>query len=229
MTKILENRFIIVTGGTGTLGTAVVKLLLERGATVATTFRDPNEQTKLVSTLGESLTPQLTFFETDVTNSEAVAMLVQDVFKKHGKIDGLANLVGTWASAPFLEMTPEQWRNMFATNLTTAFIMTHAVLPHMVHAGFGRIVAIGAQAAEQAAPNAAHYNASKIALMTLMETVAHEMKSLDITANSVMPTSITAIRGKGVTPEEIAELIAYLMSPESSGTSGARIPVFGRG
>ncbi len=231
----LTDRIIIVTGGTGRLGQAVTKLLLEREATVVVTYNKADELAQAQAILSPAERKRLTAEPVDVTNEVAVASFVAGVMTKFNRIDGLANLVGGWASAPLAEVTLADWQEMLDLNLTSAFLMTRAVLPHMVAAKYGRILGVGAQSAIQAAKHQAQYNVSKVGVMWLMETVSNEVKSQGVTANAILPSAIkTPVEhdadpgGAWARPAEIAELVAYLLSPASGATSGAKIPVYGK-
>ncbi len=235
MSTSLKDKVIIVTGGTGRLGTAVTSLLLARGADVTITYNREAELARLYETIPAEHKTHLTAQQVDVTNEKSVEVFIAGVKKASGRIDGLANLVGGWDSTPFTEMTIEKWQQQIDLNLKSAFLMTHAVVPHMVAAKYGRILGVGAQSAMQARAGQAHYNVSKVGVMWLMETISNEVKEFGVTANAILPSAIKTKEehakdpgGAWVRPEEIAELVAYLLSPESGATSGAKIPVYGK-
>ncbi len=235
MNEGLKDRVIIVTGGTGRLGTAVTGLLLSRGTRVVVTYTKESELERLRATLPEADRPNLSTTKVDVTDEPAVSRFVHDVHAKHGRIDGLANLVGGWNSTPFVELTLAKWNQQLDLNLTSTFLMSRAVLPLMIAAKYGRILGVGAQSAIQARKAQAHYNVSKVGVMWLMETISNEAKEFGVTANAILPSAIKTEAehakdpgGAWVRPEEVAELVAYLMSPESGATSGAKIPVYGK-
>lgn len=232
------NRVIIVTGGTGALGRAVAMALLNRGAQVIVTYLHRDELDALSGDLTEEERGRLTPFHVDVTNQKAVNEFIQHVVNQFRRIDGLANIAGGWAPRLLKDMTWDEWQAMLAFNLHSAFLVTTAVLPIMVAAKYGRIIGVGARGAMQAVPGAAHYNVAKVGLMWFMESVSNEYRQYNITANSVLPSTIdtvanrrgtpTADFSKWVRPDEVAELILYLLSERSSGTSGAKIPVYGK-
>ncbi len=238
MTSItsLAGQVIIITGGTGRLGTGVTKKLLSCGAKVIVTYTKDAELEKLKAEIAGDETERFTGRKVDVTDPAAVQDLINAVMQDHKKIDGLVNLVGGWESKSITEITLEDWQKQMNLNLTSAFLMSKAVLPHMIAAKYGRILGVGAQSAIQASKEQAHYNVSKVGVMWLMESISNEVKQHGITANAILPSSIQTLEehaakpGKGawVSPAEVAELVAYLMSPESGATSGAKIPVYGK-
>lgn len=238
MDKQFTSRVIIVTGGTGGLGQAVVRQLLERGAQVVVTYTKNNELDVLTAKLDETQRARLTPFHVDVTNQKAVNELVEHVINQLHRIDGLANLVGGFASSSVMEMSEDDWHAQLSLNLDSAFLMSKAVLSAMIKANYGRIVSVGSRSAIQASPKSAAYNVSKVGVMWLMETISNEVKQHNITANSVLPSTIDTPANrnampdsdysKWVRPDEIAELICFLLSDSASGTSGAKIPVYGK-
>lgn len=235
MNEGLQGKVVIVTGGTGRLGTAVTSLLLSRGARVVVTYTKESELERLHAALPEADRKNLVATKVDVTDEPAVSTFVHDVHTMRERIDGLANLVGGWDNTPFVEMTVEKWNQQMNLNLTSAFLMSRAVLPHMITAKYGRILGVGAQSAIQAAKGQSHYNVSKVGVMWLMESISNEAKVHGVTANAILPSAIKTVAehakdpgGSWALPEEIAELVVYLMSPESGATSGAKIPVYGK-
>jgi NAD(P)-dependent dehydrogenase (short-subunit alcohol dehydrogenase family) len=231
----LHDRVILVTGGTGRLGTAVTKTLLDRGVRVIVTYTQEKEWDRLQSLVSTEVRSQLSGHLVDVTNEAAVNAVVADCLRDHHRIDGVASLVGGWQSKPFVELTLEDWQRQFDLNLTSTFLVMKAVVPTMITSGYGRLVAVGAQSAIQAAAGQAHYNSSKVGVMWLMETISHEVAAYGITANTILPSAIKTAEehaadphGVWVSPESVAELVAYLLSPESGATSGAKIPVYGQ-
>lgn len=238
MPQEFSQRVIIVTGGTGALGRTLSTMLLERGASVVVTYRDQHELDHLAHHLTPDQRNRLAPFSLDVGEEKAVAKFVEHVVNQFRRIDGLANLVGGYNAKPFPDMSFEDWRAAFRLNLDSSWLMSRAVAPHMIRANYGRIVSVGSRGAIQAAPGAAHYNASKVGLMWLMESLSNELRGHNITANTVLPSIIDTAANRQawpqanfdawVRPEEVAELICYLLSEQSSGTSGAKIPVYGK-
>lgn len=238
MNRDFQDRVVIVTGATGALGQTLTHLLLERGAQVIATYRQKGELDDMLAKLEAPQQANLTPFSVDVTDEKAVTELVNHVINQFHRIDGLANIVGGYTGQAFGELTFESWRQQFALNLDSAFLMTRAVLPTMVNANYGRIVSVGSRGAIQAAQYGSAYNAAKVGLMWLMETVSNEYRAYNVTANSVLPSIMDTPANRRAWPDrdfsqwvrtdEVGELICYLLSDTASGTSGAKVPVYGK-
>ena len=130
------------------------------------------------------------------------------------------------------------WERMMAMNLKSVFLMTRAVLPHMIERNYGRIVNIGARPALHGAANMCAYGASKAGVINLTQSVADEMSRYNINVNAVIPGTMDTPRNrkgmpradysKWVKPEEIAKVILFLCSSEAQSISGAVVPVLGK-
>jgi len=218
---------VLITGATGGLGTAVVRTFLESGA--AAVFG------AALSWQGETI-PEGRFhpIEADLTTTAGC----QAVAARTGTIDALIHCVGGFAGGkPVAETDDETWDSMMNLNLRAAFSMCRAVLPGMLKAGSGRIVAVGSRTGVEPSAGLSAYGASKAGLVSLIRTLAIELKGTGITANVVMPSVIDtagnraamprADSSKWVRPESIAGVLLWLASRESADVSGAVIPVYG--
>lgn len=161
------------------------------------------------------------------------------VAKLAGPVDALLHLVGGFSGGQPVADTPDEiWEKMLGLNLRSAYSIFRAVLPGMMKAGKGRIVAVGARAALEPMANFAAYCVSKAALVALVKTVALEVKDSGITANVVLPSVIdtpanraampSADASKWVTAESIAGLLVWLASDAARDVNGAAIPIYGR-
>ena len=162
-----------------------------------------------------------------------------EAVKLAAPVDTLLHLVGGFAGGqPVAETPDETWEKMLDLNLRSAYTIFRAVLPGMLKAGKGRIVAVGARAALDPMANFAAYSVSKAALVALVKTVALEVKDTGVTANVVLPSVIdtpanraampSADASKWVTPESIAGLLVWLTSDAARDVNGAVIPIYGR-
>ncbi|HEX2527234.1 MAG TPA: SDR family NAD(P)-dependent oxidoreductase [Geminicoccus sp.] len=229
---------IIVTGAGGNLGAACTALLASRGALMVAVDRTQETLDKVLGDL-DSPGRHLGVAGVDLTDAAACARLVEQARQRFGRIDGLVNTVGTFAMAGIEEADAAQWDLMFKVNLTTALNMCRAVVPVMRSAGRGSIVNIGSIPAPKAPKALAAYAASKSAVLRLTESLADELKGQGIRANTALPSTIDtpqnrammpkADPAKWVTPVQLAEVIAFLVSAAASGVTGAAVPVTGRG
>lgn len=237
MGESLMGRVALITGATGGLGRAVTRALAEDGAHVYATFQRAEEREAL-ERLVPAGKPTVHFERTDVTSAEAVGQLVDRIRSAHGRIDILAHLVGGYLGGTEVqEIALDQWERQIALNLTSAFICARAVLPSMREQRDGRIVAVSSRSADRISTGVAAYTASKAGLQALIAAIAEENVHHGITANTIQPSIIdtpanraampTAKHERWPKPEQIAEVIRFLVGPQSALISGASIPVFG--
>ncbi len=228
---------IVLTGGTGGLGTALARRLMSQGARLAITYLVPEEATNFETSLSFDES-QVLLRRVDSTSHEELTAFMKEAAEYFGGINGLCSLVGGWAGGRDLEDTTDvRFERMLDLNLRSAFYATRAALPHLRAADYGRIVLIGSRAAEDTPTGQAAFNAAKAGVVALAKTVAQELSGTNVTANVVMPSVIDtpATRAtlpysdyvKWPTPEEIAGVIEFLLSPDSGVTNGAAIPVYG--
>jgi NAD(P)-dependent dehydrogenase (short-subunit alcohol dehydrogenase family) len=229
---------VIVTGAGGNLGAAVVELLAARGSRLVAMDRTAPA---LERVLGDVPSPErhLPVPGVDLGDPAACAALVEQALARFGRIDGLVHTVGTFAMADIDLADPAHWQHLFAANLLTALNMCRAVVPAMRRAGHGGIVTIGAAGAARAGKGMAAYAAAKSAVLRLTESLADELKAQGVRANCVLPGTIDTPQNRAampkadtsrwVTPAEVAEVIAFLLSDAGAGVNGAAVPVAGRG
>lgn len=234
----LDGKIAIVTAGTAPLAAAVIKVFLDAGATVVTTYRREGDLEKLRARAGIPSDANLSGVVVDLTDEEAVARAYATVAAQHGGIDILVNIAGGFAGGDPIHQTPwSLWQEQLDRNLKTTVLSCKAAVPHMLARG-GTIVNVGTRTATQAGTNLAAYAASKRAAIQLTEALAAELRDQNITANVILPSVIdtrenrqgdpTAGGGRWVQPEEIARVIRFLAGPDARIISGAAIPVYGR-
>jgi NAD(P)-dependent dehydrogenase (short-subunit alcohol dehydrogenase family) len=237
---MLKEKVAIVTGATGALGRVVTRKLVQNEAKIVVLYRTEKVLDELHRFLGE-LGSNVTGFEGDATVSQSVQGLVRKAIDEHGHVDILLNIVGAYSGGKILADTDEElWDRMMAVNLKSAFLCSKAVLPHMMERKYGKIVNISARTAVQRGSRARSgaYAVSKAGIVTLTEALAEETKEYGIQVNCIMPSVIDTQANrkmlpkadftKWVDPEEIAEVVLFLVSDASKPTSGASIPVYGR-
>ncbi len=175
----------------------------------------------------------------DLTVPAEAELAVRKVIESSGKIDVLLHLTGGFAGGkPVAQTDDTAWNRMLGLNLHTAIHMARAVLPHMLEAGKGRIVAIGSRTGVEPAAGLSAYGVSKAALIALVRTIAAEVRNSGVTANVILPSVIdtpanrtaspAADFTKWVQPESIARLLLFLASDAAADINGAVIPIYGR-
>ena len=221
----LNGKVILLTGASGGLGSVVTPILSGAGATLIIVDR----------MLPQDIIDRRGGFAADVTNETEVARVVADTVKQAGRIDGLINLVGGFAPGLAVETDVAKWQKMLSLNVTSAFLLSRAVIPHMTARRSGRLIHIAARAALEPFPGAAAYIVAKSALVSLIRVLALELEGAGVTVNGILPTTIDtpanresmphADRSTWVKPESIAQVLVWLMSDEAAVINGALIPV----
>ncbi len=223
-------RDVIVTGGTGSLGSAVVKAFLEAGDRVVVPFIDAAERDRMVESLGQS--PDLLLLKADVADESDAARVVQAT----GTVDVLVNGVGGFAGGPGLAEGPlEDWDRMYRINLRTAVTMTRAALTSMRRDPGGSILFVASSAVESSPPGLGAYVASKAGVASLARTLANEVRNTSLRVNTVVPTTIDTPANRAAMPDadvsswtapgEIARVLLWLASAEAATVHGAFVPV----
>ena len=219
----MKEKVILITGGAGALGQTVVPAFVSTGASVVLGDLNPVKM------------PGVTALKADFTDQAQVRNLVDEVIRTSGRLDALINLVGGFGIGRVVETDMSLWQRMLTMNLTSAFLLSQAVLPSMLQKGQGRIVHVAAQAALKPFPGAAAYIVSKSGLIGLIRTLSLELEGSGVTVNAVLPSTIdtpanrkampTADPAKWARPESIAQALTFLASDAASQINGAFIPV----
>jgi NAD(P)-dependent dehydrogenase (short-subunit alcohol dehydrogenase family) len=228
------GRTVIVTGGTGGLGSAVTRAFLDDGWRVVVPWVAERELERVERVPGLELIQADLFDETSV---QAVAELAaQDAANPLGAV---VNLVGGYAQGGRVHETPiADFEAQLRVNLRPTYLVSAAALPHLIAAGGGAIVCVSTRAAVRPFPGAAGYIASKAAVLAFVDALAVEYRDDDVRANAVLPSIIDTPSNRAaqpdaqvqrwVQPEEIAAVIRFLCSDDARPTSGAHIPVYGK-
>ncbi len=235
-----ERRSVVVTGATGNLGHAVVRAYLEAGAHVAVPVRDAGKADALRASLGE-LTgtaddPRLLVAEAALADRAHMDAFVERVMRTWGRLDVLASLAGGFGNG--LADDIDRIRDLWEQNVASVVVPAAACLVPMRARAYGRIVSVSAAAALKGGRNAAGYSMAKSAVVRWTEALAAETKDQGITVNAILPGTIDHPVNRAnmpkadpktwVQPSEAAALILFLTSTETSGITGAAIPVTAR-
>ena len=238
----LRHRSAIVTGGAQGFGKAIAQRFVRSGARVAVWDRDIALAQQTAAALG----PDAIAIACDVADPGAVQEAVDTTAKVLGKVEILVNNAGiAGATATTWDTAVEEWHKVIRVNLDGPFICSRAVVPLMIAQNYGRIVNIASIAGKEGNPNAAHYSASKAGVIALTKSLGKELAGYNIAVNAVTPAAAkTAIfeqitqahidymlskipRNRFVTVEEVAALVAWLVSEENSFTTGAVFDISG--
>jgi len=221
---------IVVTGGTGGLGTAVVARLATEYRTVVLYNRVDGYEA-LRTALGAPAA--VDGVQADLTDDAGVAAAIGEAASRHGGIHALVHLAGGFAAGSVEETGRPVWEQMISLNLLAAVGAFRAVIPHLRASGGGRIVTVASEAALAKPAGVAAYTVSKSALCTLVELTAKELAGSGITVNAVAPGSLAtpAMKGSGATGliplDRVAETIAFLLGDGAANVSGAIVPLRG--
>jgi 3-oxoacyl-[acyl-carrier protein] reductase len=242
----LENKNVLVTGGSRGIGKACVELFLKSGANVAFTFQSAKiEAEKVVSYYSGS--SKLKYYKVDLSDSNDTEKVIGSVLNDFGQIDVIVNNAGIWKEAAIDQMTLEEWNEMMNINLTSTFLITKLVVPGMKKNNFGRIINIASTAGQRGEAFHSHYAASKGGMISLTKSLASELGKYNITVNCVAPgwviTDMTTDSladsdtnkkvisdiplNKIAQPEEIAGPVLFLASHLASHITGEILNVNG--
>jgi NAD(P)-dependent dehydrogenase (short-subunit alcohol dehydrogenase family) len=224
----MSDRVVLITGARGGLGTFVTQRFLATGATVVGTERNISQK--------DFAAANFVALPADLTKSAAVAGAISSLIERHGRLDVLVHLLGGFAGGKSVTETDDAtWQQMQDLNLTSAFYLLRAAIPHLRKSGSGRIVAIGSLAAVEPHAGLGAYVTFKSALLSLVRTVALENKDAGLTANVVLPGTMDtpanrkampgADSSKWVKPGDVADLILWLADEHAKNITGAAIPI----
>jgi 3-oxoacyl-[acyl-carrier protein] reductase len=243
MSKKLEGKIALITGGSRGIGAAIAKRLAADGADVAITYTKGADAAASVVKEIERAGRKAIAIQADAADANAVKAAVEKTFATFGRLDVLVNNAGTAIPKRFEETTLEELDRLISINVRGAFVATQAALKHMQSGG--RIIMIGSAVGERAlTPGLVPYSATKGAVKMFTQALAREIGSRGITVNNVQPgpidTELNPAAGDWAVPQkaataldryghvdEIAAMVAFVAGPESSYITGANLTVDG--
>ena len=234
----LAQRTALVTGASRGIGRSIALRFAEEGARVALVARTENqlaETARGVEKYGVACAP----IAADVRVPEAAAAAVEKAERELGPIDILVNNAGVFLWKPFLEVSPDDWEDVLATNLTGAANFCRAVLPGMVQRRRGRIVNVSSIHGMRGDANLAAHSAAKFGLIGLTQSLAREFRTHNIAVNAVSPGTVEnrideagakdreSPLAEKLWPRDVAKTVLFLASDDAAAITGATIEIFG--
>ena len=243
MSRKLEGKIALVTGGSRGIGAAIAKRLAADGANVAITYaKGADAAASVIKEIVQGGRKAIAI-QADATDAAAVKAAVEKTVATFGRLDVLVNNAGTAIPKPFEETTLEELDRVININVRGVFVATQAALKHMKSGG--RIIMIGSAVGERvAAPGLVPYAGTKGAVKMFTQALAREIGSRGITVNNVQPgpidTELNPAAGDWAVPQkaatsldryghvdEVAAVVAFVAGPESSYITGANLTVDG--
>jgi NAD(P)-dependent dehydrogenase (short-subunit alcohol dehydrogenase family) len=223
-----------VTGGTGALGQAVVLRLLTDSVAVAVPYAVEAEAKALRARLLPD-DDRVLLEAADVADAPAMRRFVDGVIMRHGRVDVLVTAVGGFAPGGLAETDRATWDRMLTLNLTTTFTAAHAVLPHMLAAGSGRVITVASRAVVPPAAGFIGYTVAKAGVIALTQALAAETRGRGVTVNAVLPSTMDTPANRAAMPdadrrgwvsvESVAAAIAFLAGDEAAHVTGSLLTV----
>lgn len=231
----IENRVVVITGATGSLGPTAARRFAEHGANLVLA----GSSAEKLEALGQTLNlPRERWLSAaaGLSRPEGARKVLDAALEKFGRVDILLHLVGGHiAGKPVPQVAEEEVAKMLQQHLWTTFHLTQVFVPHMIENGWGRVIVISSPSAGAPPANGLPYSIGKTAEETLMLTLAEELKGTGVTANILRVRMIGTQNESGLhpktnprtTPDEISEALLFLCSDEAGMVNGARIPLYG--
>ena len=224
-------RGVLVAGGTGALGAGVLRALLESGYPVTTTWLVERERDRVAEAFGEAVT----LVEADLMEPAGAQAAVDAT----PDIGAVVNLVGGFSAGPRAHETDmDTYEKMLRLNLRPGFTLVSAAFPKLLAAGGGAYVGVSARPALNPFPGSAPYSTAKAAVLAFVRALDADYAADGIRSNAILPSVIDtpanraatpdADFSKWVQPDDIGRVVRFLISEDSSPTSGAAVPVYGR-
>ena len=241
----LDGQVALVTGAAQGMGLAVARVLGARGARIGAFDLNADRIGDALATLARAGIDAIGLAG-DVTDAADDAAAVEAVVGRWGRIDILVNCAGiAGGNAPVRELTDAAWTSTLSVNLDGTFRMCRAVVPPMEAQGYGRIVNVASMAGKEGNPTAAHYSASKAGVIALTKSLGKELATTGVLVNVIVPAVIETPMVHDVTPaqlefmlskipmgrmgkpEEVAKLVAFLVSRQLTYSTGAAFDISG--
>ncbi|MFC5569316.1 acetoacetyl-CoA reductase [Lysobacter yangpyeongensis] len=240
----MQSRVALVTGGTGGIGTSIVRRLAGMGHRVATNYRN-EEKAKAWQAQMRADGYDVVLARGDVSSPEEAEAMVRDVERQLGPVEILVNNAGITRDTTFHRMTAQQWNEVICTNLNSCFNVTRPVIEGMRERRWGRVIQISSINGQKGQYGQANYAAAKAGMHGFTISLAQENAKFGITVNTVCPGYIATdmvmavpedVRNKIITqiptgrlgsPDEIAYAVAFFVPDEAGWITGANLSANG--
>ena len=187
MLTSLKDKSVIVTGGSKGIGRGIATVFAKHGAHVTIAARNEADMMKAV----DEIAGDVRYIKCDVSDWNSVKSMVEEAVKTQGGLDVLCANAGAFPQTKIVDMDPEEWDGVMATNLRSSFLCVKAAIPHFERAGKGRVVLTSSITGPVTGfPGWAHYGASKAGQLGFLKTAAMELSRYNTTINAVMPGNI---------------------------------------
>jgi len=228
-----KNQTVMITGASGNLGKAVAAAFAERGARLVLLNRQIEAMKAAFGAFKDAaLVPA------DLLDPQQTQAALETAVQRFGRVDVLCHLAGGFRMGETVHETSDRtWEFLFDINARTLLNIAHAVVPHMIERGGGKIVNVGAYAAQKGVAQMGPYCAAKSSVIRLTEAMSAELKEKNINVNCVLPTVLDTPENRAampdadparwVAPQALAEVIAFLASDAARAIHGAAVPVTG--
>lgn len=234
----MKDKVVLVTGAGRGIGQAAAMLLAREGADIVLNAEIPDEINRVaddVRALGRRALPVVA----DMLVEESIGPLVEAALREFGRIDCMVYSAGVAIHNTVAELSTRDWDLNFGVNVRGMFLLCRALVPVMIRQGSGSIVNISSKLGKEGSATRAAYSASKHAVIGFTRSLALEMKPYGIRVNAICPGPVaTPLRARNypnedpstiTQPEEVAQVILFLCSDESSAINGAAIDVAWKG
>lgn len=246
MTELLKDKIAVITGGSAGIGKAIALLFAQQGATVCLLSSSAEKGERAMNDIRQSSgSDRVTFFPVDVSQSQLVREVMDQIIKTHGRIDILVNNAGITRDSLLLRMTEEDWDRVMAVNVKSCFNTCHASVRPMIKARRGKIINITSIVGLTGNAGQVNYAASKAAIIGFTKSLAKELAGRQISVNCIAPGFIDTDMTRGLPeawkeaqleripfgrlgqPEEIARVALFLASELSDYVTGQVLVVDG--
>lgn len=225
----LAGQVCLVTGASRGIGRAIASAAARRGAQVIGTYRSGHREAEQIGRVAADQGLDLVMRRCDITDTDEVTALVDEVLETNGRLDGLVNNAGVWRGGKLVSLPESDWRMVLDTDLAAVFSLSKAVLPTMLEAGYGRIVNVTSFVGLTGYPGDTAYSAAKAGVNAMTKSLAKEVARKGLAVNAVAPGPVETDMTEGLgeaartrlvsgipigrqgRPEEIAQVVRFLL------------------